>query len=164
MNEPRKIALTLAIVMLFGLICLAVEWTIDVFGRRWLLLIGACLAALLLLLGIHFAHAHDHERPELTPWFKQLKSGKGMCCDGSDALHLRDVDWEVKGEHYRVRIPKNGADMAKAAMGEQVESDWVDVPKDAVIDEPNRDGSTLVWPLYGYMGASVRCFMPGSMT
>lgn len=118
----------------------------------------------LLALMVVRAHAHDHQRADLNGWFKGLYSHKGSCCDGSDALHLRDVDWEVKDKHYRVRIPKAGSDMARAAAGDKVETEWVDVPDDAVIEEPNRDGATLVWPIYGAMGVSIRCFMPGTMT
>jgi hypothetical protein len=44
-----------------------------------------------------------------------------------------------------------------------VETEWVYVPDDAVIDEPNRAKATLVWPLYGPMGVSIRCFIPGTM-
>jgi len=33
-----------------------------------------------------------------------------------------------------------------------------------VITEPNRAGRTMVWPLRGYLGTTIRCFMPGSMT
>ena len=40
----------------------------------------------------------------------------------------------------------------------------LDVPEDAVITEPNRVGRTMVWPMRGYQGLSIRCFMPGSMT
>ena len=43
-------------------------------------------------------------------------------------------------------------------------SEWYDVPDDAVITEPNRVGRTMVWPIHGYQGLSIRCFMPGSMT
>jgi hypothetical protein len=35
---------------------------------------------------------------------------------------------------------------------------------DAVITEPNRYGRTLVWPIKGSIGTTIRCFMPGSMT
>ena len=42
-----------------------------------------------------------------------------------------------KDGHYRVRI----------------EGDWVDVPEDAVITEPNRVGRTMVWPIRGYLRA-----------
>jgi hypothetical protein len=40
---------------------------------------------------------------------------------------------------------------------------WVDVPDEAVLTGSNKAGETLVWPLWGYHGVSVRCFMPGSM-
>jgi len=132
-------------------------------AERWLALLAVCLAALILFWA-SWAFAHDHEHPELTPWFKSLKSSKGYCCDGMDALHLREVDWETKDGHYRVRVPKNGEDMAKAVAGETVETEWVDVPDDAVLDVPNKDGATLVWPLYGYLGVSIRCFLPGAGT
>ncbi len=49
--------------------------------------------------------------------------------------------------HYRVRI----------------DGEWHEVPDDAVITEPNRVGRTMVWPMRGYQGLSIR-FMPGSMT
>jgi len=101
--------------------------------------------------------AHDAAHPELDDWFMSLQSKKGPCCDGMDALHLKDVDWESQNKessHIRVRIPATSMDDTTLA--------WVDVPDDAVITEPNKDGSTLVWPMYGYMGVSVRCFMFGA--
>lgn len=96
---------------------------------------------------------HDHARPNLNSWFDGLKSGKGPCCSNADGTALADVDWETKGGHYRVRI----------------EGQWWDVPEDAVITEPNRDGRTMVWPVYnhglgGDLGITIRCFMPGMMT
>lgn len=59
----------------------------------------------------------------------------------------------------RQRLGASGA-MAGAT---NVETEWVYVPDDAVIDEPNRAKATLVWPLYGPMGVSIRCFIPGTM-
>lgn len=107
---------------------------------------------LALLLLVSPVLAHDHNRPELDGWYKGLASGKGPCCDGSDATHLSDVDWDTKRDgdkvHYRVRI----------------EGEWYDVPDDAVLTEPNKDGRTLVWPIRGWGGLTIRCFMPGSMT
>jgi hypothetical protein len=91
----------------------------------------------------------------LKPWFDHLASGKGLCCSMADGYRVEDADWESKDGHYRVRIPK-------VAGGTEME--WVDVPEDAVITEPNRAGRTMVWPIYGYLGESIRCFMPGSMT
>ena len=54
---------------------------------------------------------------------------------------------ESSNGHYRVPI----------------EGEWVEVPDDAVITG-NRVGRTMVWPIRGYGGLTIRCFMPGSMT
>jgi hypothetical protein len=103
-----------------------------------------------LLLGLiaQISHAHDHSRPELNRWFDSLKSGKGPCCSDADGYAVSDPDWESKSGHYRVRI----------------EGEWYDVPDDAVITEPNRVGRTMVWPIKGWGGMTIRCFMPGAMT
>ena len=84
----------------------------------------------------------------LKPWFDSLKSGKGPCCSDADGSVVADVDWESKDGHYRVRL-----------WGQ-----WIEVPDDAVITEPNRAGRTMVWPMWGPVGISIRCFLPGSMT
>jgi len=113
----------------------------------------ACVL-LLSAFGAPAMHARDvdgryaAQNPELHQWFEGLRSGKGPCCSDADGSAVSDVDWETAGGHYRVRI--DGA--------------WVDVPDEAVITEPNRIGRTMVWPIRGYLGISVRCFMPGSMT
>jgi hypothetical protein len=91
--------------------------------------------------------AHDPMRPELNKWFGELKSGKGPCCSDADGTAISDADWESKDGHYRVKI----------------DGEWIDVPDEAVITEPNRAGQTWVWPIRGYLGTSIRCFMPGSM-
>jgi hypothetical protein len=97
------------------------------------------------------AMARDDGRYANSPlksWFDSLKSGKGPCCSDADGSAVSDVDWESKDGHYRVRL----------------EGQWIDVPEDAVITEPNRVGRTMVWPIKGTLGISIRCFMPGSMT
>jgi len=98
-------------------------------------------------------HARDrgqfgNSTPEMKAWFDGLRSGKGPCCSDADGSAVSDVDWETHDGHYRVRI----------------DGQWVDVPDEAVITEPNRIGRTMVWPIRGYMGLTVRCFLPGSMT
>lgn len=107
-----------------------------------------------------YAHSRDldgrYAQSPLKPWFDHLASGKGLCCSFADGRVIEDVDWEVKNGHYRVRVPD--ADVRGAGMI------WVDVPDEAVIEEPNRAGRTMVWPLYGYSGVDIRCFLPGSMT
>jgi len=110
------------------------------------------LAALILALASHSGHARDpdgrYANSPLKQWFDTLKSGKGPCCSDADGSAVSDVDWESANGHYRVRL----------------DGDWIDVPDEAVITEPNRVGRTMVWPLRGYLGVSIRCFMPGSMT
>jgi len=84
----------------------------------------------------------------LKSWFDHLASGKGLCCSMADGESVADPDWDSKEGHYRVRLENN----------------WVDVPDDAVITEPNRAGRTMVWPIRYDGQILVRCFMPGSMT
>ncbi|NPU13091.1 hypothetical protein HL667_01660 [Bradyrhizobium sp. 83012] len=120
---------------------------------RWKPPIPMTGAALLIALATPPSLARDrgqyaNSSPEMKAWFDGLRSGKGPCCSDADGSAVSDVDWESKGGHYRVRI----------------EGEWLDVPDDAVITEPNRVGRTMVWPMRGYQGLSIRCFMPGSMT
>jgi hypothetical protein len=112
--------------------------------------LGSTFGILLSLL-IGAAQARDDGRYSQSPhkpWFDSLKSGKGPCCSVADGIAIADPDWESRDGHYRVRI----------------DNEWIDVPDDAVITEPNRAGRTIVWPIKGSLGTSIRCFMPGSMT
>lgn len=104
------------------------------------------LVALVALLTVAFAH--DSAHPELNDWFMGLRSHSGMpCCDGSDALHIADPDWESHDGHYRVKL----------------DGQWVDVPDQAVVDGPNKDGRALVWPYFiDGKPIGVRCFLPGA--
>jgi hypothetical protein len=70
-------------------------------------------------------HARDEGRYANSPlkaWFDGLRSGKGPCCSDADGFAISDPDWESKSGHSRVRI----------------DNEWIDVPDDAVITEPNR--------------------------
>ena len=121
---------------------------------RWKLPFRISCALLLAALVSASGYARDldgryaAQNPELHRWFESLRSGKGPCCSDADGSAVSDVDWETAGGHYRVRI----------------DGEWIDVPDEAVITEPNRIGRTMVWPIRGYLGMSIRCFMPGSMT
>lgn len=94
----------------------------------------------------------------LKPWFDSLRSGKGPCCSDADGSVVQDADWDSRNGHYRVRL--------SVYLGDgKTEMQWIEVPDDAVITEPNRAGRTMVWPLAGYHNElTIRCFMPGSMT
>lgn len=108
------------------------------------------LATILAITVFSPARGHDAAHPELDNWFMSLHGRHGIpCCDGSDATRLSDVDWDMHDGHYRVRL----------------EGQWVDVPDSAVVDGPNRAGSTMVWPYYlDGKPIGVRCFMPGTET
>src|SRR6266511_218744 len=119
-------------------------------GRMKILRIAAALIISAAVLAGN-AMARDDGRysgSPLKPWFDSLKSGKGPCCSDADGSAVSDVGWDSKSAHYRVRI----------------DGEWFDVPDDAVITEPNRVGRTMVWPMRGYQGLSIRCFMPSSIT
>jgi hypothetical protein len=66
----------------------------------------------------------------------------------ADGESVADPDWDSKNGHYRARLENN----------------WIDVPDDAVITEPNRAGHTMVWPMRVDDQISIRCFLPGTMT
>lgn len=111
-------------------------------------MIVAGVVALVALLTMHFARAHDHEHPELNGWYRSLHAeGGAWCCNGDEAIHLADIDWESKDGRYRVRIDK----------------DWIDVPESAEIHDPNRDGRAMVWTYESRDGTAVRCFMPWAL-
>lgn len=55
MNEPRKTALVIAILILLGLLAYGFELLSGVVGKWWLVLAWVSFAALILLLGAHFA-------------------------------------------------------------------------------------------------------------
>jgi hypothetical protein len=113
------------------------------------------LAALALYLTIFVSNqlnARDDGRfsnSPLKPWFDSLASGKGLCCSFADGFSVQDVDWDAQGGHYRVRIY----------------GQWLVVPDDAVVTEPNRFGPAVVWPYNDrYGNTQIRCFIPGAGT
>ncbi|MHC4054983.1 hypothetical protein [Bradyrhizobium sp. 25ACV] len=134
-------------------------------ATRWRSVTRLAGALVLVTLAAPIGHARDrgqfvNTNADLKAWFDGLRSGKGPCCSDADGSALSDTDWDSKDGHYRVRLPRYGSRLE----GQPQELVWVDVPEEAVISEPNRVGRTMVWPIYGYMGVSIRCFMPGSMT
>ena len=122
-------------------------------GQRKVPLRLAC-AALLVTLAAQASHARDPDgryaaqNPELHKWFESLRSGKGPCCSDADGTAVSDVDWETANGHYRVRL----------------DGEWIEVPDEAVITEPIESAAPWSGQFTGYLGVSIRCFMPGSMT
>jgi hypothetical protein len=104
------------------------------------------------------AHAHDHARPDLTAWFKALRSKDGTwCCDGGDAEHA-EAEYDTTKDGYRVFLK----DPARPDDPGQ----WFDIPPGAFIEQPNLNGIPMVWWYPSYNGTSLvpkfRCFIPGA--
>jgi hypothetical protein len=135
---------------------------------EWLIGVVVLTAALLLAWQMAFGRDLDgrHANSPLKPWFDSLKSGKGPCCSGADGWALNDPDWESKGGKYRVRVPRHQwvPSREQPVPPAGLDMIWVDVEDSAVITEPNRAGRTMVWPIWGSDGLTIRCFMPGAMT
>jgi hypothetical protein len=124
--------------------------------RFWIPLTGlVAVSALVTLPAVGRDLDVRYNSSPLHDWFEHLASGKGLCCSFADGYAIQAADWQSKDDHHRVRVPK---------MANSQDTIWVDVPDEAVITEPNKAGRTMVWPLYGYEGVSIRGFMPGSMT
>lgn len=94
------------------------------------------------------AFGHDHNKPGLDAWYSGLRSAKGPCCGGPsvDAKTLDGPEWGRIGNHYWVIV-----DGVRHV-----------VPDDAILNQPNIDGRTLVWPIGGWGGVTIRCFLPGA--
>lgn len=112
-----------------------------------------------MLIGAIAVHAKDDGRfagSPLKTWFDHLASGKGLCCSFADGVSVEDVDWDTGGDnhdtqaeggHYRVRL--NGQ--------------WIVVPDNAVVTEPNKFGPAVMWPYTDGSGQTqIRCFLPGA--
>jgi len=67
---------------------------------------------------------------------KGLASKEGLCCSYADGVTLTDVEWDMRDGHYRVFI----------------QGQWMEVPTDAIVVEPNKYERAAVWPYYEYVG------------
>jgi hypothetical protein len=101
------------------------------------------------------ASARDYGRysdtdPKLRKWIEELKDKAGRsCCETADG-HPAEYDWDMAANRYRVRI----------------EGEWVDVPPESVIEEPNRLGYAtvwywIIWEVDGKESFHITCFLPG---
>jgi hypothetical protein len=116
-------------------------------------LTGPMLAGVALCMSVFLASevaARDDGRYANEPlhaWFDQLASGKGLCCSFADGFKVENVDWDTQNGQYRVRL----------------HGEWVVVPENAVVTEPNKYGPAVVWPYMDVNGATqIRCFLPGA--
>ena len=102
--------------------------------------------------------------PEDGRWLRNQHvpagNGKGnSCCNEADGTYAQE---DLRGDHYWVRYHfryyRGDGTMAEG------DTDWMPVPDDAVIHDPNRHGAPVVW--YFFAGdpqhPQVRCYAPGA--
>jgi len=125
-----------------------------------LMAVGICIVftvilaiwILIWLASASFAHAHDMDHPERTPWMAALQNGAGvLCCDITDNNVVKDVMWDTFRDqegvaHYEIFI----------------ENGWVQVPDSVVVKDPNKFGISLAWVYHSDGIVHVRCFLPAS--
>jgi hypothetical protein len=120
--------------------------------RRMTAFLAALIFFLVFLGALVPVQARDDGRyanEPLRAWFDHLASGKGACCSFADGFSIQDVDWDSQDGKYRVRL-----------YGE-----WIIVPDNAVVTEPNKFGPAVVWPYMDAQGVTqIRCFLPGAGT
>jgi hypothetical protein len=106
----------------------------------------------------HWAKLAQEGKAPPKEWWDHLASGKGLCCSFADGETVKDVDWDTEGPNGGYRVFLDGH--------------WIDVPPEAVINEPNRFGPAVVWPyrstenipsmMGGIAELKIRCFLPGA--
>jgi hypothetical protein len=114
------------------------------------------------------AHSRDDGRysqmdPKIHSWFDQLASGKGLCCSFADGFSIHDVDWDT--HKHCVEGPSTDEMNCKSQYRVYLHGEWIEVPDNAVVTEPNRFGPAVVWPYLDAEGATqIRCFLPGAQS
>src|ERR1041385_65046 len=114
-------------------------------------MLKSAFLALALFLSASPALARDpdgrYANSPLQQWFNSLRNKNSIpCCDTADGMRLEDVDWDTADGHYRVRI----------------DGQWIDVPPEALIEQPNKFGPAVVWPYKDGGRTAIRCFIPGA--
>ncbi len=89
-------------------------------------------------------------------WFRNQISPKtgGNCCSEADGVYAEE---DVRNGEYWARFV---AKQWNGAAYVEYEVDWMQVPGDVVINDPNRNGQPVVW-FYWDAGWKIRCYAPG---
>lgn len=94
--------------------------------------------------------------PTIRNWFRSQKSPKTgiLCCSEADGVYAEE---DIRNGEYWVRFHIFGT----------VPVDWMRVPPDVVINEPNRHGRAVVWWMAQFnngkiVNVEIRCFAPGA--
>lgn len=143
-------------------------------GEMWRVSVAivAVFSVVALILGVLLMAARalpgdDHgNHGNLRAWFDNLSSGKGLCCSFADGSRVDDVDWDTQPNCDGNMQGGAGNDQQKVCIEQyrvRLKGEWVWVPPNALITEPNKYGPAVVWPYKDSIGAwQIRCFLPGA--
>jgi hypothetical protein len=92
--------------------------------------------------------------PQIRQWFRSQVSPKTgiQCCSEADGVFAEE---DIRDGHYWIRFPQSNGE-------------WMQVPDDVVIKDPNRNGAPVVWWYYSVNRESrqrelkIRCYAVGS--
>jgi hypothetical protein len=93
--------------------------------------------------------------PAVRQWFRNQVSPKTKinCCSEADGAYAEE---DIRAGHYWVRFTAKSYDGSS-----EVQSEWMEVPDDVVINDPNRNGAPVVWWHYLDFDLKIRCYAPG---
>lgn len=105
----------------------------------------------------HYSGQYAQVDPAIRQWFRDQKipGTQSPCCSEADGVYAEE---DIRDGHYWTRfVAKQYNDGAPVV---ELLSGWMQVPDEAVIHNPNRHGSPVVW--WGWNGnLIIRCYSPG---
>jgi hypothetical protein len=110
--------------------------------RTMLALLVVCVPALARDYG-----QYNNVSAEVRQWFRSQKSPKtgGLCCNEADGTYAEE---DIRNGVYWTRF-------------ELTRGEWIAVPSDVVIHDPNRNGAPVVWWFFQDGKLQIRCYAPG---
>jgi hypothetical protein len=90
---------------------------------------------------------YNNVSPEIRQRFRHQKSPKtgALCCEEADGTYAEE---DIRAGVYWTRF-------------EQTKGEWIAVPPDVVIKDPNRNGGPVAWWYFLDGEVQIRCYAPG---
>ena len=98
--------------------------------------------------------------PATREWFRSQKNPttKVPCCSEADGTYAEE---DIRENEYWTRFGYRTWDSSGSAYREFT-SEWMRVPPETVIHNPNRHGAPVVWWYFVDGKPGIRCFAPGA--
>lgn len=91
---------------------------------------------------------YQNADPSVRNWFRSQKSPKtgNLCCNEADGVYAEE---DIRNGEYWTRFDKTNGE-------------WIPVPSDVVIRDPNRNGAPVAWWYVENGAIKIRCYAPGA--